>query len=631
MSGKKSEKRKYPWYFYLLALMIPVVFFITLEGLLHLIGYGEEIQQWVEPSEKFSNYRMLNPEIARRYFKRIQKIPTPHFDAFTKQKSADTYRVFIIGGSTAAGFPYTMNGAFSRFVKRYLEIQYPAHNIEVVNLAISAVNSYTFRDLIPGIISQKPDLILIYAGHNEYYGALGVGSAQFWMGNRMLVNALLDASNVRILQLLRSIIISVRQWFTPRIESANNATLMESMVGKQLIPLHSRLYENGLWQFRDNMIDVIQLLKEADIPVVMSTLTSNLRDQLPFESAQIDTLPPAREFYLKAQKYLSAGKNEKAKDMFFRAKELDLLRFRAPEKINRIIKDLSYIYDIPLVQMDSVFSENSPDGIVGKELMTDHVHPKIFGIDLMGRAFTSVMEQFKIVPGKAAGIMTVSEAQDIASKTNTMTRLDSVYSDLRLSYLKGGWPFRKDGGPNQVLKNFKPADRIEELAFELLIDKVHWGEAHIRAGFWYKDRGNLGQFERELSALIEVMPYNEIPYKILIDGFIENNRLDTAFHYLQQLEKYQNTAYVKKWLGIYYLMKGVYDKAGRYLEGSVAQNERDAQALYNLAGVYIHREEYQKALDMINRCLAIDPNFQGARRTRDDLLRAVRLSESDKS
>ena len=53
------------------------------------------------------------------------------------------------------------------------------------------MNSFTLRDLFPGVLEQKPDLVLIYTGHNEYYGALGVGSMESLGSSREMVNFLL--------------------------------------------------------------------------------------------------------------------------------------------------------------------------------------------------------------------------------------------------------------------------------------------------------------------------------------------------------------------------------------------------------------------------------------------------------
>lgn len=624
MPGK--QHKKFPFYFYLIAVLIPVAFFLAFEGVLRLFDYGEEIPEWVSTSEKFSDYIQLNPDIAKRYFHTMKNYPTPHFDGFHKVKPENDFRVFIMGGSTAAGFPYPMNGAFSRFVKRYLSLRYPGVEIEVVNLAISAINSYTLRDLMPGIVTQKPDLILVYAGHNEYYGALGAGSSQFWGSSRAIVNRLLDARNIRIIQLLRNTIISVRGWFGSIPPSSKDATLMEGMVGQQLIPLYSSVYENGLAQFEGNMRDVIEIAREAGIAVIISTMTCNLRDQAPFESASADSLPAAAEVYNKAVDVLQSRSADSAAPLFIRAKELDLLRFRAPEAINSIIRELAADYRLPLIDMDSVFSGHSEFGIVGADLMTDHVHPNISGIGLMGRAFVSAMEASHLVPAGGAANLTVAAAEDSAAHTSTMTRLDSVYGMLRINYLKGGWPFKKAGAPNNTLRDFKPTDRVEELALDLFREKIHWGEAHIRAGLWYKDRGNLDQFERELLALHEVMPFNDVPLKILTDGFIEFNRLDRAFVYLQKLEQLTHSAYAAKWIGLSFLVRNDFKSAGRYLELSVNRDDQDPQVFYNLAGVYIHHGGYQKALDAINRCLGLDPRFEGAARTKADLMRALEVT-----
>jgi hypothetical protein len=82
----------------------------------------------------------------------------------------------ILGESSAAGFPFEPNGGFSRFLDQRLSILYPKKKFEIVNLGIAAINSYAIMDILEDVIDQKPDLVLIYTGHNEYYGALGAAS-----------------------------------------------------------------------------------------------------------------------------------------------------------------------------------------------------------------------------------------------------------------------------------------------------------------------------------------------------------------------------------------------------------------------------------------------------------------------
>ena len=163
-----------PW-FYAVAAAIPILFFVLLETALHIFNYGSDYKQWVNVT---ADKLMLNPELCRRYFYTTATVPYSNQNTFDANKKPNSFRVFILGESSAAGYPYTPNGDFGRYIRKRLEACYPSAVIEVVNLGITAVNSYTIRDIMPGVLEQKPDLILIYTGHNEYYGALGVGSME---------------------------------------------------------------------------------------------------------------------------------------------------------------------------------------------------------------------------------------------------------------------------------------------------------------------------------------------------------------------------------------------------------------------------------------------------------------------
>ena len=52
---------------------------------------------------------------------------------FRVAKPADGFRVFVVGGSSAAGVPYGTHYAFSGWLERILEEALPDRSIEVVN------------------------------------------------------------------------------------------------------------------------------------------------------------------------------------------------------------------------------------------------------------------------------------------------------------------------------------------------------------------------------------------------------------------------------------------------------------------------------------------------------------------
>ena len=168
-----KSKRKYPFWYYLVIITIPIIFFVLLEFSLRIFNYGRDNNQWIKVTE---TKQMLNPAIAARYFFNTKDIPQSNNVSFDILKRKNSFRVFVIGGSSAAGFPFSPNGTFPRFLHDRLELLYPNSYIEIINIAITATNTYTIRDLLPEVINQKPNLIIIYSGHNEYYGALGIGS-----------------------------------------------------------------------------------------------------------------------------------------------------------------------------------------------------------------------------------------------------------------------------------------------------------------------------------------------------------------------------------------------------------------------------------------------------------------------
>ncbi len=252
-----KEKLKTPIWFYLILFAIPIISLILLELGLRVFDYGYDLSQWIKASE--TKY-VLNPEYTRRYFFTTNEVPYSNGNVFDIDKKENTFRIFILGGSSAAGYPFTPNGDFGRYLKKYLESISPKNKIEVVNLAITAVNSYTLLDLTPGILEQKPDLIIIYAGHNEYYGALGVGSMESLGTNRSIVKLILKLNDFRTTQLVRNFLKWAGGLFSSK-EKKVSGTLMSRMAKDQLIEFNSDIYEKGIDQFQNNLGDILKMTK----------------------------------------------------------------------------------------------------------------------------------------------------------------------------------------------------------------------------------------------------------------------------------------------------------------------------------------------------------------------------------
>lgn len=86
-----------------------------------------------------------------------------------------------------------------------LTAAYPERSFEVINLGLSAINSFTVLDWIPEVIEQDPDLLIIYMGHNEFYGAYGTGATISLGNSGGITRFILSLQRFHLVQLLNSI------------------------------------------------------------------------------------------------------------------------------------------------------------------------------------------------------------------------------------------------------------------------------------------------------------------------------------------------------------------------------------------------------------------------------------------
>jgi len=611
-----DKSRKTPFYFYLILAGLPVLFFVLLELGLRIFGYGYNNDQWIQLSD---GKLVLNPDIARRYFYFTNSLPYSNLDVFDEIKGSNTFRVFILGGSTTAGFPYAPGGSFSRYLQQRLDIVYPASKIEVVNLGMTAVNSYSIRDLFPGVLQQQPDLIIIYAGHNEYYGAFGVGSMESLGTSRGLVNFVLLLKRFKTVELVTNVIREFSRLFSLSTPEKKDVTMMTKMVKEQSIPLDSELYYAGIEQFRENLKDILNWVKETNIPVLLSTLTCNLRDQHPFVSISTDKFPPADIIYNLAHQELLKSNIQTADSLFKYSKELDALRFRSPNLINEIILSFGKEYNYYVVDVDSAFKSVSPFGIVGNNLMTDHLHPTLNGYQFMGRLFFEAMNKLNYLPDSVPIDLPDKQQDSITVSNFIFSRLDSIIGNYRISALKNAWPFIDESEQIDIESLLKTKDYIDSLAFKCITGNMNWESVHRKSANFYLSKKDYNNFKREMDVLISQFPTVYNYYNFAASEFLNIGDFNRAYLYLTKRYKLKPDAFSTKWLGIIDLSEGKNDSAIKYLKESLKFDPKDSQVLFNLAGAYTRINEYNKALESINDCLHIDPHYEGAEKLQNQL------------
>ena len=616
-----SQKKKSPFYFYLVLILIPIFFFVLLEIGLRIFDYGYNTEQWISITE---DKLMLNPDVAKKYFFATKASPNSIQDVFDKVKKENAFRVFVLGGSSAAGYPYMPLGSFSRYLQKRLELIFPESKIEVVNLSMTAINSYTIRDFMPGVIEQQPDLILIYGGHNEYYGALGAGSLESLGSNRTVINTILYLNNFRTVQLIRNLIQKTAGVFAEN--EPQSGTLMARIAREKTIPFESEKYFEGLNQFELNMRDVLSMAAESNIPLVFGTLASNLKDQPPFESVNQENFPPAKTVFENARAELKFRNLMIADSLFRYAKDLDALRFRAPESINKIIRDLSVEFNLPTVPIDERINQISKDNIVGDELMADHIHLTLNGYQLIGDFYFDLMERESLLPKTPPLDLSDSKQDSLTRAEFVFSQLDSTISDFRIKYLKNDWPFTQPENKTPTNQLFVINNYIDSIAAQVVSDQIDWKTAEMKAANWYLKRNNISSFLSIINVLDSQYPYLTQHHDLAIEELLKREMYDEVYPYLKRRYEIEPDYLTTKWIGIIDLSKKRYSEAEKFLKESLVLDANDPQTLYNLSGALAKQEKIDEAIKYINKTIDVKPDYPRANSFKAELERLKEMA-----
>jgi tetratricopeptide (TPR) repeat protein len=605
--------------FTVIALLIPVLFFVSLELGLRWSEYRGNTDLFLKMTSLDNKYKIANPNFASRYFFYTTVVPNAPAEAFLTVKPENGFRVFVMGESSAAGYPYGFNGIFGRVVEDVLQDVMPDRHVEVVTVAMSAINSYTLYDQVDEVLAESPDAIMIYTGHNEFYGALGVGSNESLGSFPAFVRFYLNIQNFKTFLYLRDQLTSIMKWIATSTASSGRSgseTLMQQVVRDQAITLDSPVYDLGKRQFRSNMSEILDKFNKAGVPVFLGSLASNLKDHRPFESIATDQHPAADEVFNQARAAYEQGNFDRAKELFTYARDLDALKFRATTEFNEIIQGLAERDGVYYVPVEEYLVEKSDNGIIGFDLMLEHLHPNSKGYFHIGMAFTKAVRDADFL-GFTADVTRWQSEQDYYDRMY-LSDFDRRVVDHRLMILTGSWPFVKSG-PGFRYNNYQFQSPADSLAFLVVNQNLRWDAAKVKLSEIYLDQGRPDKMINEYRGLMRDQPFNDSPFLIIGQYLLDQGQLNEAEPYMLKAHEINANAYTYKMLGAIQVNRGNYAKGAELLEVSLSMNPNDAQALFNLSGAYAQVGDISKSLEIVNQLLAISPNFPGAQQWKGQL------------
>ena len=358
-----------------LALMVgvPALLLGLAEAVLRLAGYGQPTSFFVESPHHDDGALIENDKFAWRFLpSTLARASQPTL--LHRKKAPGTVRVFVFGESAAEGDPEPAFG-LPRLLETLLEGRFPGRDFEVVNAAVTAINSHAILPIARDCAGLDGDFWSVYIGHNEVMGPFGAGTV-FGQKTPPLAALRLGLGLKRF---------RLGQWIAGLGGTGGDGGEWKGMgmfLDQQIEagdPALDWVYE----AYEQNLSDILAAGRDAGAHVVLATAASNLRDSAPFAGADaVAAFQQARE--LEAQ-----GNAAKARSHYFRARDLDALRFRADTKLNAITRALGQAAadNVTFIDGQAALDAPSPGGIAGRGMFYEHVHFTFEGNHRLARRF----------------------------------------------------------------------------------------------------------------------------------------------------------------------------------------------------------------------------------------------------
>lgn len=406
-AGSGSRGRRW-WGLRLAAVLLSILVLVLVEVGLRLAGFGYPTNFLIaaDPGSGGSESLVTNPRFGWRFFPRaIARGPVAA--QLTRATAPGKTRIVVLGGSAAMGTPDADFGLAAQ-----LEVMFqralPEAEVEVVNAAMAAVGSHVVREIAQDVARLEPDLVVVYLGNNEVVGPYGPASAFARYSPSLAgIRAALVARELRLTQLVEG--------FGHRLGArAQEGSELARWRGMEMfldqgIPATDPRLERVSAHLAANLEAIVAASRDAGAAVVVSTVAVDLLDTPPFASMEVtepafvaamesvdvaltagDVEAARRSLdtalaiedghalatWLLGRLQLAGGELEAGRQSLARARDLDLLRFRADTRVNETVREVARHSGVILVDAEQALAAapESQRGAPGQELFWEHVH-----------------------------------------------------------------------------------------------------------------------------------------------------------------------------------------------------------------------------------------------------------------
>lgn len=440
--------RRRLWYFRTIAVLFPFLLVALTEMFCTLAGWAGPDTSG-DPFVEFAAIRPLFEMAAQGESWQTSPGRKKYFreDSFATKKSAGEFRIFVFGGSTVQGNPFSIETSFPSYLQIALEKADSSHPWKVVNCGGVSYASYRLFPIMQECLAYEPDLFIFCEGHNEFLEDVSYASVREAPAAVSTAFSLLN--RLRSFRLLRSILLRFSREHTSTDDSDSIDTLRPVLT----TDVDTLLDHDGgfaayhrddshaatvVAHFRTNLHRMAKMCEQHSLPLLMILPPSNLSDCPPFKAAYSESLTEsdrsrigellkqahqvaanepmhaislveeatqidpryAVAWYELGHLQLAARDFSAADRSFRRARDEDVcpLRMTTPlEVAMQQVVDANYL---PFLNAHELLQSQTIHGVVGDNMLVDHVHPSFRGHEdiaiaiadwMMSTAFASAL------------------------------------------------------------------------------------------------------------------------------------------------------------------------------------------------------------------------------------------------
>ncbi len=594
-------------------ILVPLLFFVVIEVGLKLVGVGTSFDFFHKIDINGQTHYQENPDFADQFYPSSLNIG-PVENTFSQDRSSELLRVYVLGGSAALGFPHKNHG-FDRLLAAQLGAALPSRKIEVINTAMTSVNSHVVYAVAKSIPNNSADFAVILMGNNEVVGPYGPGTFnQNFLANISLIRGIQALKRTRTWQALDRLFKTV----SPTDEKQELEWEGMQMFANNGVAHNDPRMKSVYSHYEDNLASITETLRSKGMHVLLSSVPVNLRQSAPFLSvhdaelsegqleqwrdlissgstsadeqrwdsaitqfqAALELDPEYADTHFRlATAYENLGNHKAASAHYRQALDLDALRFRADSRINQIIQDVAASIQsdaFSFVDSAAAFEQASQPFQPGWNVLLEHVHYDFSGNHILAAEISRSIvnnvtgnDDYQPLPSfdvaRRVGFPNYDTIEEIKNLQG-MIQHPPFPGQSNYAKLKAFLNDKLESVTNAIGSRAAVVGRRQAVAERGLAD---W-KVHFELAVLYQRMRNRPAMYRHLNQIIELYPHNRESYMKLAEELSRDARWREVIPYLEQSLYYtrgdeSKIAETVNWLGTAYLRIGDYENARKRL------------------------------------------------------------------